>query len=125
MATLQLIWEGRSYDMWSWTMGKVNQSARTMRRIRNNVYLSHIGPRGSQPTEVVITKMARGSEEVYALNREVEFYTKYLRPLQGKIVPRFLGFFKGRDDGVELGCMILEYCFQYSAATEYLQEGQE
>ena len=125
MATLQLVWDGRGYDMWSWTMGEIHHAARTMRKVRNNVYLAHFGPRGAQPNQVVIAKMARGPEEMHALTREAEFYMNELRSLQGTAVPRLLGSFRGRERGVELGCLILEHCFGFTPRTVQEVEDQK
>lgn len=44
------------------------------------------------------------------LEREAKFYENDLRHLQGTVVPEYYGFYKGKADGFELACMILEYC---------------
>lgn len=91
-------------------MGKVHLTARIVRRLKSHVYTAHIGPRGREPTELVVLKMARGKEEFADLEREVEFYDNELRYLQGSVVPRFQGYFKTKVDGIDLACLLLEYC---------------
>ncbi|KAI0673564.1 hypothetical protein C8Q78DRAFT_931675, partial [Trametes maxima] len=44
------------------------------------------------------------------LRREAEMYTGPLKELQGKVVPIFYGFFTGNADGVDIGCIVLEWC---------------
>lgn len=111
MATLQLLWDHRrTYDLWSWNMGNTHQTARIIKCIRNRVYTAHIGPRGMEATEAIIVKAAFGLDEMILLNREAEFYSNELRHLQGTVVPKCFGFFRGKVDGVDLGCLLLEYC---------------
>ncbi|KAL0567848.1 hypothetical protein V5O48_014143 [Marasmius crinis-equi] len=65
----------------------------------------------------VILKIAIGAEKMALLEREAAVYEHHLRPLQGNVVPRFHGLYRGRAeargtrgprDG--MACMILEYC---------------
>lgn len=111
MATLQLIWDSQhTYDLWSWSIGNVHQTARIIRRIKNRVYSAHVGPRGMEPTQMIIIKTGRGEGEMPQLNREAELYDNELRYLQGTVVPKTFGFFRGKVDGVDLACLLLEYC---------------
>ncbi|RDB28540.1 hypothetical protein Hypma_015944 [Hypsizygus marmoreus] len=110
MATLQLIWDHRSYDMWTWSMENTHQTAHIMKRIKNNVYLAHLGPLGAEPTHAVVVKVAQSPREMHALMTETEFYMNDLVHLQGTVVPRCYGFFKGKVDGNEIACLLLEYC---------------
>ncbi|KAI1793973.1 hypothetical protein LXA43DRAFT_870193, partial [Ganoderma leucocontextum] len=41
---------------------------------------------------------------------EARLYEQELVPLQGAVVPRFLGFFRGFVGKNEVGCTILEWC---------------
>ncbi|THU90639.1 hypothetical protein K435DRAFT_607960, partial [Dendrothele bispora CBS 962.96] len=58
----------------------------------------------------IALKTATGSAAVAALERESLFYIEHLGSLQGEVVPKHYGFFKGTKDGVEFACMSLEYC---------------
>ncbi|KAF8079023.1 hypothetical protein FPV67DRAFT_1467232 [Lyophyllum atratum] len=118
MATLQLIWNGRIYEMWSWSAEVSHLGAWTRRELRTNVFTAQLGPRGTQPTQVAIAKMARGAKEMHALNMEADFYAKELLHLQGEYVPRCYGFFRGKEDGVDVGCLLLEYCAGFIPVTE-------
>ncbi|KAJ6617575.1 hypothetical protein B0H10DRAFT_2189967 [Mycena sp. CBHHK59/15] len=61
MSTLQLIWDANAiYDLWSWTNGKMYYTARVVRRLKNDVYTVRIGPRGAEPTDVIVLKLAHG-----------------------------------------------------------------
>jgi hypothetical protein len=111
MATLQLIWaHRRTYNLWSWSLGKIHQTARIIKCIKNNVYTAHIGPRDMEATETIIVKAALGPDEMILLNREAEFYSNELKHLQGTVVPKCFGLFRGKINGLDFGCLLLEYC---------------
>lgn len=63
-----------------------------------------------EATETIIIKSALGPDEMLLLTREAEFYSNELRSLQGTVVPKCFGFFRGKVDGVDFGCLLLEYC---------------
>ena len=63
-----------------------------------------------EATETIIIKSALGPDEMILLKREAEFYSNELRLLQGTVVPKCFGFFRGKVDGVDFGCLLLEYC---------------
>jgi hypothetical protein len=63
-----------------------------------------------EATETIIVKAALGPDEMILLNREAEFYSNELRHLQGTVVPKCFGLFRGKVDGVDFGCLLLEYC---------------
>ncbi|KAI8981239.1 hypothetical protein BD414DRAFT_420048 [Trametes punicea] len=52
----------------------------------------------------------RGERAINALRYEAEMYTGPLRKLQGRVVPIFYGFFTGIVQGVDIGCIVLEWC---------------
>lgn len=58
----------------------------------------------------VAVKWVRGQRAIESLRREARMYDDVLRPLQGTVVPTFYGFFAGRKDGIDVGCMLLEWC---------------
>jgi hypothetical protein len=110
MATLELVWDRQhTYTFWSWSTEHVHQTARVVRRLKGHVYAAHIGPRGMEPEQLIALKIARG-EELPELEREVEFYDNELRGLQGSVVPRCFGSFKGKVDGIDVACLLMEFC---------------
>ena len=58
----------------------------------------------------VALKWVVGAERMAGVKREASLYDNELRPLQGTVVPRFYGFFKGIIGDVEVGCIVLEWC---------------
>jgi len=111
MATLQLVWNHRrTHNLWSWTMGNTHQTARILKCIKNRVYTAHIGPRGMEATDMIVVKTAIGPDEMLLLSREAEFYANELCHLQGTVVPKYFGFFRGKTNGDDFGCLLLEYC---------------
>ncbi|KAG5639571.1 hypothetical protein H0H81_012242 [Sphagnurus paluster] len=89
-----------------------------MNHVRNNVYIAHLGPRESQPTHIVIAKMARGPQEMQDLGREAECYSNELLTLQGVTVPHYYGFYRSKKHGADIGCLLLEYCSGFIPSTE-------
>jgi hypothetical protein len=111
MSTLQLVWDKtRCYDLWSWESEKIHQTASVIRHLHKNVYLARIGPVAEEPNETVVIKLARGEEEQENLEREFEFYMHDLHDLQGQVVPRCGGIYRGRVNSMPLGCLVLQYC---------------
>ena len=67
---------------------------------------------GSVPlpeTEVAV-KWVRGTRAIESLRREARMYDRVLGPVQGSAVPIFYGLFVNRQDGVDVGCLLLEWC---------------
>ncbi|TFK81651.1 hypothetical protein K466DRAFT_501781 [Polyporus arcularius HHB13444] len=58
----------------------------------------------------VAAKWVRGTQAIESLRQEATMYDNDLRPLQGSSVPTFFGMFTGVHDGVDLGCLVLEWC---------------
>ena len=58
----------------------------------------------------VALKWVVGASNLGGMKREARLYEKELAPLQGTVVPRFFGFFRGFIGDVEVGCIILEWC---------------
>ncbi|KAF8899138.1 hypothetical protein BD779DRAFT_62931 [Infundibulicybe gibba] len=111
MATLEIIYDAYNvYDLWSWSMGNIHRTCWIHKAIRRRVFIARLGPRGEKPTQVIIVKNARGAEELEELTHESERYEKELKHLQGTIVPRCFGFYRGKALGVDHGCLLLEYC---------------
>lgn len=111
MSTLQLVWDrSRRYDLWSWESQKLHQTASVIQHLHKTVYLARIGPVAEEPTETVVIKLAYGEEEQENLKREFEFYMYDLYDLQGQVVPRCEGIYRGRVNGLPLGCLVLQYC---------------
>jgi hypothetical protein len=109
MSTLTLIWDPRkTYKLWA--SGNVHITAQVIRRIQNRVFLAHLGSAGAELTQVVAIKIARGLQELAAIETEHEFYERDLKGLQGTVVPQLHGFFRGNIDGIDIACMLLEYC---------------
>ncbi|KAI0718850.1 hypothetical protein C8T65DRAFT_556750, partial [Cerioporus squamosus] len=52
------------------------------------------------------------------LRREAKMYDNVLFDLQGSAVPTFYGLFVGMQDGVQVGCMVLEWCPGNDPVTE-------
>jgi len=88
----------------------VHMTARIIRRLKNRVYLAHFGPRGKGPTQIVAIKIARGLQELNPIEREFNLYENDLKNLQGSVVPGLLGFFRGSIDGIDIACLLLEFC---------------
>ncbi len=58
----------------------------------------------------VAAKWVRGTQAIESLRQEATMYDNDLRPLQGSSVPTFFGMFTGVHNGVDLGCLVLEWC---------------
>lgn len=111
MSTLQLVWdETRRYDLWSWKPEKIHQTAFITRHLHKKVYLARIGPVAEEATEMVVVKLAYGGKEQENLEREFDFYMHELYDLQGQVVPKCRGIYRGRISGIPFGCLILQYC---------------
>lgn len=112
MSTLQLLLDkSRCYDLWSWESENVHQTASVIRQLHKSVYLARIGPVAEESTETVVIKIACGEKERQNLEREFEFYMHDLYDLQGQVVPRCEGIYRGRVNGLPFGCLVLQYCF--------------
>ncbi|KAF7368933.1 hypothetical protein MVEN_00219500 [Mycena venus] len=113
MSTLELIWDSKhTWSLWSWNSayGNIHYTAQLVRPIKKSVYMVRIGNRGMEPTDVVALKVARGSEAVEEMEREAGFYEHQLRDLQGTVVPKCYGFYTAKVRGMDIGCLLLEYC---------------
>ncbi|KAJ7176468.1 hypothetical protein C8R46DRAFT_1346512 [Mycena filopes] len=113
MSTLELIWDSQTtYQLWSWNQsyGKSHHTAQLVRRVKKEVYIVRIGPRGMDPADVVALKFAHGEEELEDLQREAGLYEQELKGLQGTVVPKCYGLYTTKIQGTPLGCLLLEYC---------------
>ncbi|KAJ7621045.1 hypothetical protein FB45DRAFT_928201 [Roridomyces roridus] len=119
MSTLELIWDAHTtYKLWSWTNGNVHYGARLIRRLdgRDNICTVRISagalPRSNTDTDadVAVIKMAWTPDGTEALEREAQFYDAHMGQLQGRVVPRCLGHFRGKVAGKQMSCLVLEYC---------------
>ncbi|KAF9055917.1 hypothetical protein BJ165DRAFT_459281 [Panaeolus papilionaceus] len=113
MATLHLQWSRtEDYHLWAWDMGKVHHTAVVVQRVKSNMHIAQLGLAGDKEKVPVAIKLARGEAQQETLLQEYGFYTRDLKELQGTVVPKCYGFFRGRVHGVKLGCLVLEYCFE-------------
>jgi len=85
-------------------------TAKIIRNLSGRAFLAHWGPRDMQPRSHVALKIARSDRDLEDLEKERSFYQRELKPLQGRAVPRLLGFFRGQSDGTKIACMLMEYC---------------
>jgi hypothetical protein len=110
MSILNIIWKtGPPYRLWA--KGNVQLTAQVIRPLRNHVYYARIGTTGTKATQAIALKIAHGVQEFMGMEREVEFYEHELKNLQGTVVPRMHGFFRGTTiDLIVAGCMLLEFC---------------
>ncbi|KAJ3857279.1 hypothetical protein EV368DRAFT_30617 [Lentinula lateritia] len=117
MSTLELIYDRKIYELWSWEPQQaVHQTARhqtarilpTRLTPRGNVRVAYLGPRDEEPDSLVVTKLARDNE-VPALEREYRVYMDRLQHLQGSVVPICYGLYRGKVEGEKFACMLLEY----------------
>ncbi|KAJ4485695.1 hypothetical protein J3R30DRAFT_3283749 [Lentinula aciculospora] len=114
MSTLQLIYDHKIYELWSWeSQQNVHQTAQVIKKpltTRGNIRIAYLGPRdANDPESLVIIKLARDNE-VKVLEREYRVYMDNLRHLQGSVVPICYGFYRGKAQGEDFACMLLEYC---------------
>lgn len=73
------------------------------------VYNSPLRGTPISPMQVAV-KWVRGRQAVERLCREAGFYQNELRHLQGTVVPIFHGCYTANIEGVDVGCLILEWC---------------
>ncbi|CCL98100.1 uncharacterized protein FIBRA_00094 [Fibroporia radiculosa] len=86
------------------------------KRAEHAVYRAHLqvvhdmddGP-NERPIEVAL-KWATGKQHIDRLRWEASMYENELRHLQQRVVPDFYGFFQATLDGVDVACLVLEYC---------------
>ncbi|KII89954.1 hypothetical protein PLICRDRAFT_53082 [Plicaturopsis crispa FD-325 SS-3] len=116
MSTLRLIWP--TFDttclLYSPTIGQ-DFTATISHTIRGDsrVHIATVNTSEaliySDQTDIIV-KIATGKEGIKDLEREAGFYESDLRPLQGSVVPRCYGFFKGKVSGEYQACLLLEFC---------------
>ncbi|KAG7085442.1 hypothetical protein E1B28_003003 [Marasmius oreades] len=143
MSTLDIVFNHRVETLWKWSTGNSrftiaddNQHyiARILKHDINNTSRSngitlstaYLTPRmecqlSSTPLPVVL-KIATGSEHISLLQREASFYEDELHHLQGCVVPKYYGLYRGKLGSssprshrldcrdAASACMILEYC---------------
>nr|GAT52013.1 predicted protein [Mycena chlorophos] len=134
MSTLHLIWpeEKIDYKLWSWTLpttthyvahitrrmpGKHASQALLTARLgahnnNNNpteIYMPIPRHNGDERCPPAVVKMALDEEEIANLEHESAMY-EVLGREQGRSVPRVFGHFRGRVDGREIACLLMEYC---------------
>jgi hypothetical protein len=121
MSTLELVWDAhKTYKLWSWTNGSVHYIAHFIRRLdgKPNICTVRIGERGSpsaprsnvdQNAAVGVVKLAFTREASETLEREAQCYAQ-MQSIQGVAVPRCLGHFRSKVAGLEMSCLVLDYC---------------
>ncbi|TFY67328.1 hypothetical protein EVJ58_g1700 [Rhodofomes roseus] len=62
-----------------------------------------------KPIDVAL-KWATGMRYVDLLLKEARFYEDQLKSLQGIAVPEFYGFYVGRVNDIDIGCLLIEWC---------------
>lgn len=68
-------------------------------------------PAGYQSVLDVVAKISQSKEAITRLSEEAQIYSKKLSGVQGLAVPWFFGFYTGTtSSGVQMACMLLEYC---------------
>ncbi|KAF7303680.1 hypothetical protein MIND_00597400 [Mycena indigotica] len=128
MSTLELFWpEKRSYlKLWSWTTETdTDYVAHIIKSIANGgrdhslrVLTARIGahktdmtiPKSNRDEKTLpaIVKMAQTPEQIATLEREAAMY-RVLKKVQGRAVPKIYGHFRGRVDGKEIQCLLMQY----------------
>ncbi|KAF8176313.1 hypothetical protein BJ912DRAFT_1063980 [Pholiota molesta] len=58
----------------------------------------------------VVLKYSRNLQALASLEREYSFYAQQLASLQGSVIPKCFGLFKGTSCNLTLGCLVLEHC---------------
>ncbi len=64
---------------------------------------------GAVPTQVAV-KWARGMDNILVLAHELTCYKEVLQSLQGIVIPYCYGCYVGYVEGLEVGCLVLEWC---------------
>jgi hypothetical protein len=96
--------------LWYCHGGPVTQQHAVIRkRLTDNAFLAQAGLRGEEPTKYVILKLGREAS-VGDIQREADFYDQDLFHLQGKVIPKLYGLYKGKDGKHDVACLLLEYC---------------
>ena len=61
-------------------------------------------------TKTIVVKLGYGEQGQESLEREFDFYMHDLYNLQGEVIPRCGGMYRGRVNGMPLGCLLLQFC---------------
>ncbi|KAJ7061986.1 hypothetical protein C8F01DRAFT_1024100 [Mycena amicta] len=135
MSTLELIWDSEPtrgrYKLWSWTTGtNTHYVARVIRKLRvvggdgtrthaSQLFSARIGahdtpmviPESNRDERCAgaVVKMAYTPDELVNLEQEASMY-EALRKVQGLAVPKVYGHFRGRVNGKEIACLVMQYC---------------
>ncbi|KAJ3547333.1 hypothetical protein NM688_g5413 [Phlebia brevispora] len=77
----------------------------------SEVYRGDLKKEGDEVAEEIVCKLVEG-DGVLSLRSEAILYESTLKPLQGRDVPRFIGFYCGVSQLSErpIACLLLEYC---------------
>jgi hypothetical protein len=108
MSTLEFIGNPNTYELRS-DKPHPHRKVEVLRPLSPHVYLARLGICGGVFTHTIAVKIAHNEKELENMATEAKFYDE-LEPLQGSVVPRVFGFFKGDIDGVKFGCLLMEYC---------------
>ncbi|KAF4573287.1 hypothetical protein EYR36_007798 [Pleurotus pulmonarius] len=118
MSSLTLIWTNESAPagannlvLQPWITQPANTPnpslvCRINKRIRSRLFVGSID---GVPGPLAI-KFARVGYEVETLQKEIRFYDTSLKKLQGVVVPKVFGGYRGRVDGEDVAVFIMEYC---------------
>lgn len=110
--SLTLHWDGKAYlfESRSKARGAVHLNAQVVERLRSHIHLVRTGILGAEANNPAILKVARGAEEIDALEKEAALYEIELKGLRGKYVPEYYGIYHGEVLNCPMACMVLEYC---------------
>ncbi|PIL31548.1 hypothetical protein GSI_06250 [Ganoderma sinense ZZ0214-1] len=71
---------------------------------------THEGGERIQALREVALRWVVGEAQLDGIANEVRLYEQELVPLQGTVVPKFFGFFKGFVGKNKVGCIVTEWC---------------
>lgn len=118
MSSLTLIWTNESAPavtnnqvLQPWITQPVNTPnpnlvCRINKRIRSRLFVGSI----DGVPEPLAIKFARDGYEIETLQKEIQFYDKSLKKLQGVVVPKVFGGYRGHINGGDTAVFIMEYC---------------
>ncbi|KAF8951872.1 hypothetical protein BDZ97DRAFT_1769180 [Flammula alnicola] len=84
--------------------------ARFSQAPHKDIHFATVGPVMEECTHKMFLKLARDERANDVLKHEYEMYNTHLIHLQGTVIPRCYGYFKGKHKGKTVGCLVLEIC---------------
>ncbi|KAH9940238.1 hypothetical protein B0H21DRAFT_755126 [Amylocystis lapponica] len=125
MTTLAFPWPQLCGVTTEYTLTRVDNRAATRHLIVRDPVLIHKGNNTAfratlfrddgRPVSDVVCKFAHGKRSFKRLRREAVMYCEQLKELQGRVVPKFYGFYQGETVKTKLmGCIITRFCGEIS-----------